>query len=154
MGLATCSAVSVMLVDSHSHNSERLEQHRQGRLAAGKTRVQEADTRNDQEDEEGHDHQVDVMELQSSVLSVNILDVRVAAIGLRWVKFWLLTGQSSLDMLFTDATYSRWCLHIAQKMSVYRLRWNAQNVPRIKNETYKSLRADIWLSRHAFMPSR
>jgi hypothetical protein len=139
MGLATCSAVSVMLADSHSHNSERLEQHRQGRLAAGKTRVQEADTRNDQEDEEGHDHQVDVMELQSSV---------------RWVKFWLLTGQSSLDMLFTDATYSRWCLHIAQKMSVYRLGWNAQNVPRIKNETYKSLRADIWLSRHAFMPSR
>jgi hypothetical protein len=48
------------------------------------------------------------MELQSSVLSVNILDVRVAAIGLRWVKFWLLTGQSSLDMLFTDAIGLRW----------------------------------------------
>jgi hypothetical protein len=93
------------------------------------------------------------MELQSGVLSVDIFDVRVAAIGLRWVKLWLLVGQSSVDILVTDATYGCWCLHIARKMSVYRLGWNAQNVLRKGNGAYKGLRADIWLSRHAFMPS-
>ena len=73
----------------HSHDCERLEQKRQSRLAASKTCIQKSDTGDDEPDQERHHNQVQVVELKSLVLSVDILDVRVAAIRLRLVEFGL-----------------------------------------------------------------
>lgn len=71
----------------HSHDCKRLKQQRQRRLAARKTGIEEGDARDDQPDQECHYDEVEVMELKSLVLSVDILDIRVAAIGLRLVEF-------------------------------------------------------------------
>jgi high-affinity Fe2+/Pb2+ permease len=59
------------------------------------------------------------VELKSLVLSVDILNIGVAAIGLRLVVLWLSNRQSSLsqhayDMIeVTKATHSHRCTHVA-----------------------------------------
>jgi hypothetical protein len=64
------------------------------------------------------------VELKSLVLSVDILNVGVAAIGLRLVELWLSKRQSSLpqhayDMIeVTKATHSHRCTHIADSAFV------------------------------------
>jgi hypothetical protein len=79
--------------DVHAAYGERLEQHGQRRLASRKTSVQESDTRDDDPYQVGHDHHVDVVELQSLVLGVDILKIRVTAIGLRVVELGLCDYQ-------------------------------------------------------------
>lgn len=77
------------IVYLHSHDSKRLEQQGQSRSATGKTRVQKADTRDDEPYKEGHDHEIDVVKLQSLVLSIDIFKIGVAAIRLCLVELWL-----------------------------------------------------------------
>jgi hypothetical protein len=79
--------------DVHAAHSERLKQHRQRRLASRKTSVQESDTRNDDPYQVGHDHHVDIVELKSLVLGVDIFKIRVTAIGLRVVELGLSVCQ-------------------------------------------------------------
>jgi hypothetical protein len=73
-------------VNIHSHNSHRLEQHSQCRLSPRKTRVEETDTRDDEPYKIRHDHQVDVMELQTLVLEIDIFYIRISSITFRLVK--------------------------------------------------------------------
>ena len=89
--------------DLHSHDGKRLEQKGQCRLAACKTGVQECDTGNDEPNQEGHYDQIKVVEFKSRVLSVDILNVGVAAIGLRLIEFRLLMCQQ----ICSDAQRSR-----------------------------------------------
>lgn len=73
----------------NSSNHQALEQQAETALAARQASIEKTDARNDEPDEEGADHQVDVVELVARILSVHILSgaFRVAAPGLSWIVF-------------------------------------------------------------------
>lgn len=73
----------------HSHNCEGLKQKRQSRLATCQTCIQERDTRNNEPDQERHYNEVEIVKLKSLILSVDIFDIGIAAIGLRFIKLGL-----------------------------------------------------------------
>jgi len=53
------------------------------------------------------------MELHALVLSVDILNIRVASIGLRLIELWL-QGVSVLSNINRSRnTHGDWCLHLA-----------------------------------------
>lgn len=70
----------------HGKHHQRLEQHGQGGPATRETAIQETDTRDDEPDQEGHDGQVHVVELECIVLEVHVVVGGVAAVGFRGIE--------------------------------------------------------------------
>jgi hypothetical protein len=103
--------------DVHAAHSERLKQHGQRRLASRKTSVQESDTRDDDPYQVGHDHHVDVVELKSLVLGIDIFKIRIPAIGLRVVELGLCDCQFEFQRTIFG-TYGRWSLHVDKFLKV------------------------------------
>lgn len=68
------------LEDGNGDDGERLEQHGESRLALRHSTVEQTETRNDQEDEKGHENLVDVVELETEVLCINVRGERVPAL--------------------------------------------------------------------------
>lgn len=76
----------VGVVNLHGHDGEGLEEKGERRLAARQTTVEETDTRDDEPDEEGAHHQIDVVELEAGILGVDVHVQGVATVGHGVVK--------------------------------------------------------------------